>query len=162
MLLLLLLVVVELLLVMLELCLLVTGRQIGNQGPVQVVLGQVQRLMEEGHVVLVFQVAEGRLEVEQRPAILGLDAVLVRLSGLGAGEEAVRDVLEAAVAARVVVAVVEVEAELVDVGERVDGRGHAAHFAARGRRYVGLAGAEDGAGRGSVGHGRRDLSVVRG
>ena len=134
-----------LLVLVLELSLLVAGRQVGDQRPVQIILSQVQRLVQEGHVVLVVEVAERRLEVKERTPFLGLDAVIVRLPGLRARQQAVGDVLETRVPG-VVVSVVKVEAKLVDVSECVDGRRHAADLTPRGRGYVRLAGVEHGTG----------------
>ena len=42
----------------LGLALLAAGRQVGRQGSMDVIVGEVQSLVEEGHVVLVLQVTE--------------------------------------------------------------------------------------------------------
>ena len=81
---------------------------------------------------------------------LRLDALLVRLAGLGAGEETVRHRLEPGVAG-VVVPVVEVEGELVNVVESVDGGGDTADLAPAGGGDV----RRLGSGRGRAGSGGR-------
>jgi len=115
----------------------VVERDVGRQGAMQIVLGQVQ----EGQVRLAVQVAEGGLEVQQAArtvVCLGLDAAVLRLLGLGAREEAVSDRLDPGIGRRIKVRSLEVvEAKVLDVVERVDGGGEAAQVATRGRRHQG-------------------------
>ena len=126
-------------------------------------MAEIKGFMQKGHVVLVVKIAERRLKVEQGTSVirLGLYAVFVRLSGFRTGEKCVGNRLESRVAS-VKVTIVEVQTKLVDVGERVDGRTNATDLAPAGGAHVRVAGAHDGARRGSVGGRGRDLPIVRG
>ena len=119
--------------------LLAAGRQVGREGPLELFLRQVQGLVQEGHVVLVVNVAEGRLEVKKRAGMLlsfRLETFLVRLARLACRQETVRHRLQSRVVGACEVPVVKVEAKLVDVVQGVHGCGHTAHLSSGGGRDV--------------------------